>query len=147
MKPFETSELKARIKNLLEQRKRIHQHFQKLGFFIDEDSVTSIDQKFLDQIIAKINIYLADENFGVKKLAEDMAVSRSLLHKKLISLVGESPSDLIKRIRLNKAAKLIEQKTGNISEIAYEVGFSNPSYFAKCFQKQFGFGPSQYHTN
>ena len=147
MKPFEASELKARIKNLLEQRKRIHKYFQKLGFIIDENLVTSIDQKFLHKTISTINNYLADENFGVKKLAEDIAVSRSLLHKKLISLVGESPSDLIKRVRLNKAAKLIEQKSGNISEIAYEVGFSNPSYFTKCFQKQFGFGPSQYHNN
>ena len=147
MKPFDASELKTRIKNMLEQRKRIHKHFQKLGFIINENSVTSTDQKFLKKTISTINNYLADENFGVKKLAEDLAVSRSLLHKKLVSLVGESPSDLIKRIRLNKAAKLIEQKSGNISEIAYEVGFSNPSYFTKCFQKQFGFGPSQYHNN
>ena len=147
MKPFEASELKARIKNLLEQRKRIHQHFQKQGFFIDEDSVTSIDQKFLQKIISTINNFLSEENFGVKKLSENIGVSRSLLHKKLTSLIGESPSELIKRLRLNKAAKLIEQKSGNISEIAYEVGFSNPSYFAKCFQKQFGFGPSQYHNN
>ncbi|MEJ2617284.1 MAG: response regulator, partial [Ignavibacteriaceae bacterium] len=147
MKPFEAAELKARIKNLLEQRQRIHKHFQQMGYFIDHVSVNSTDQKFLQGVFSTINNYLSDENFGVKKLAEDMAVSRSLLHKKLISLVGESPSDLIKRIRLNKAAKLIEQKTGNISEIAYEVGFSNPSYFAKCFQIQFGFGPSQYHTN
>lgn len=147
MKPFEASELKARIRNLLEQRKRIHNHFQKLGFFIDEGSVTSIDKKFLQLTFSTINKYLSDENFSVAMLAEDIAVSRSLLHKKLVSLVGESPSELIKRLRLNKAAKLIEQKTGNISEIAYEVGFNNPSYFAKCFQKQFGFGPSQYHNN
>lgn len=147
MKPFEAAELKARIKNLLEQRQRIHKHFQQMGYFIDHVSVNSTDQKFLQGVFSTINNYLSDENFGVKKLAEDMAVSRSLLHKKLISLVGESPSDLIKRIRLNKAAKLIEQKSGNISEIALEVGFTNPSYFTKCFQKQFGFGPSQYHTN
>lgn len=146
-KPFEAEELKTRIRNLLEQRKRIQNHFKKSGFIIDEDSVTSIDKKFLHQTISTINSYLSDDKFNVRSLAEDMAVSRSLLHRKLVSLVGESPSDLIKRLRLNKAAKLIEQKTGNITEIAYEVGFTNLSYFSKCFQKQFGFSPSQYHTN
>lgn len=147
MKPFESTELKARIKNLLEQRERVQHHFKQLGFIIDEDKITSIDQKFLQKTVSIINKSLSDENFSVKTLAEHLAVSRSLLHKKLISLVGESPSDIIRRIRLNKAAKLIEQKSGNISEIAFEVGFNNPSYFAKCFQKQFGFEPSQYHNN
>ncbi len=147
MKPFEESELKARIKNLLEQRRRVHEHFQKHGFLIDEFKVASIDQKFLQQTISAISKFLQDSNFTVEKLAQEMAMSRSLLHKKLISLVGESPSDLIRRIRLNKAVKLIEQKAFNISEVAFEVGFNNPSYFAKCFQKQFGFSPSQYHQN
>ena len=147
MKPFEAEELKARIKNLLEQRKRIHEHFQKYEVFVEEDKLTSIDQKFVHQTLAIINESISDSSFSVEKLADCLAVSRSLLHKKLVVLLGEPPRELIKRIRLNKAAKLIEQKTGNISEIALEVGFDNPSYFAACFQKQFGFNPSQYHHN
>jgi AraC-like DNA-binding protein len=75
-----------------------------------------------------------------------MAMSRSLLFKKISSLTGESPIELIRRVRLEKAAKLIESNGGNISEIALEVGFSNPSYFSECFRKQFGIAPSQYHT-
>jgi signal transduction histidine kinase/AraC-like DNA-binding protein len=146
-KPFEKSELKARIKNLLVQRRRIHKHFQKRGFLVDEDEITPIDQKFLKQLLLKINDHIPDLDYSVEKLAGDLAVSRSLLHKKLIALVGESPSDVLKRIRLNKAAELIKQKSGNISEIALEVGFNSPSYFTKCFQKQFGFNPSQYHRN
>ena len=147
MKPFEAAELKARIKNLLEQRKRIHEHFQKFEIIVDKDKITSLDQKFLQQTLTLINERLADSSFSVEELAEEMAVSRSLLHKKLVVLLGEPPREVIRRIRLNKAAKLIEQKAGNISEIALEVGFSNPSYFAECFQKQFGFSPSQYHNN
>jgi AraC-like DNA-binding protein len=76
-----------------------------------------------------------------------MAVSRSLLFKKVTALIGESPSEFIKRTRLNKAARLIEKNHGNISEIALEVGFCNPSYFAECFKKQFGIAPSQYKHN
>ena len=147
VKPFESEELKARIKNLLEQRRRIHEHFQKFEIIIDKEKITSIDQKFLQQTLALINEHLSDSNFSVEELAENLAVSRSLLHKKLVVLLGEPPREVIKRIRLNKAAKLIEQKSGNISEIALEVGFNNPSYFAECFQKQFGFNPSQYHND
>ena len=147
MKPFESKELKARINNLLEQRNRIHKHFQKYEIVLDESSLTSIDQKFLKSVIEVINQNITDENFSVEILAENLTISRSLLHKKLTALIGESPGELIKRVRLNKAAKLLEHKSGNISEIALQVGFSNPSYFAECFYKQFGFKPSQYHNN
>jgi signal transduction histidine kinase/DNA-binding response OmpR family regulator len=147
MKPFEEAELKARINNLLEQRERIHKHFQKYEVIIEEEKITSLDQRFLKQTLSLINEHISDNNFSVEELAQSLAVSRSLLHKKLVILLGEAPREVIKRIRLNKAAKLIKQKSGNISEIALEVGFNNPSYFAECFQKQFGFNPSQYHHN
>ena len=147
MKPFEAQELKVRIKNLLEQRKRIHEHFQKYEIAFDDQNLTPIDQKFLQKVIATINQFISDEYFSVEVLAENLAMSRSLLYKKLVALAGEQPNELIKRIRLNKAAKLIEHKTGNISEIALQVGFNNPSYFAECFHKQFGINPSQYHSN
>lgn len=145
-KPFEAEELKARIKNLLEQRKRIHEHFQKYELFeIAKTKVTPTDQKFLQKAFDIITKNIADTSFGVEIFAENLAVSRQLLYKKLICLVGESPNDFIKRIRLNKARELIESKAGNISEIALEVGFGNPSYFAECFNKQFGCLPSQFH--
>ena len=145
MKPFDASELIARIKNLIRQKKKIHDHYKRIGFLIDEGNVTPIDQNFLKRTFSIINENLSDNNFSVEMLAENLSECRSLVYKKLIALIGESPNDLIKRIRLNKAAKLIEQKSANISQIAFEVGFNNPSYFAKCFQKQFGFSPSQYH--
>ena len=148
MKPFEALELVARIKNLIEQRKRIHQHFQKSGLFSLEDKhITPIDHKFLENTIELINKNISNTLFGVDILAESLAVSRSLLFKKISSLTGEAPIDIIKRIRLNRAAKLIENKGGNISEIALEVGFNNPSYFSECFRKQFGVSPSHFSSN
>ncbi len=147
MKPFEEAELKARIKNLIEQRKRLQEHFRKYGLVeIEEKNITPVDQKFLQKVLAIINEHLSDTSFGVETLADSMAVSRSLLLKKVNALIGESPSEFIKRTRLNKAARLIEKNSGNISEIALEVGFSNPSYFAECFKKQFGVAPSQYQS-
>lgn len=148
MKPFEAPELKARIRNLLEQRRRLQKHFREHGLFgLEEKEITSVDQKFLTKAVEVIHEHISDTSFGVEVFAEHMAVSRSLLFRKMESLVGEAPSELIKRTRLSKAAKLIEAKAGNVSEIALEVGFSNPSYFAECFRKQFGVPPTQYHHN
>jgi len=146
MKPFETEELKARIKNLIEQRKRIHEHFRKHGLFeIEEKNITTVDKRFIQKAMSIINEHISDSSFCVETLASDMAVSRSLLLKKIEALVGEPPVELIKRIRLNRAVKLLNENFGNISEISLEVGFNNPSYFAECFKKQFGVNPSQYN--
>ena len=148
MKPFESEELKARIKNLLEQRKRLQEHFRKHGLFkIDEQKITSLDHNFIQKSIEVINNNLSNTNLSVEFLSGNLSVSKSVLNKKLSALTGETPAELIKRIRLCKAAKLIEHNTGNISEIALEVGFNNPAYFAECFRKQFGISPSQYHSN
>jgi len=148
LKPFEALELVARIKNLIDQRKRIHLHFQRSGLFdLEEKHITPIDHKFLENTIELINKNISNTLFGVDILAESLAVSRSLLFKKISSLTGEAPIDIIKRIRLNRAAKLIENKGGNISEIALEVGFNNPSYFSECFRKQFGVSPSHFSSN
>ena len=148
MKPFEASELKARIKNLIQQRKRLHEHFRQHGLFeIEEQNITSLDQKFIQKSIEVINNNLSNINLSVELLASNLAISKWVLNKKLSALTGDTPAGLIKRIRLSKAAKLIEHSTGNISEIALEVGFTNPAYFAECFKKQFGLSPSQYHNS
>ncbi len=148
MKPFEPEEIKARIRNLIEQRKRIHEHFRKHGLFeIDEQKITPVDQQFVQRAVATIVEHMSDPAFGVESLAAEMAVSRSLLLKKIESLIGEQPSELIKRTRLSKAAQLIENRFGNVTEVAFEVGFSNPAYFAECFKRQFGSPPSHYHRS
>jgi DNA-binding response OmpR family regulator/two-component sensor histidine kinase len=148
MKPFEPDELRARISNLIEQRKRLHQHFQKKGMFESEQTnITSIDKKFLQRVIEIIKANISNTEFNVEMLTEQIAVSRSLLNKKVVSLTGEPPKDLIKRIRLTKAVELIEKKFGNLSEIALEVGFDNPAYFSECFKKQFGVPPSKYQSS
>ena len=98
----------------------------------------------MQQVLDVIKNKLSDSDFSVEFLADELAISRSVLQRKVYSLTGESPVELIRRIRLNRAAELIENKYGNISEIALEVGFSNPAYFADCFKKQYGVTPTQY---
>ncbi len=146
MKPFDAAVLKARVKNLLEQRKKLREHFVKDGLFnLDDKNITKVDKIFLQKVVKIVNNHLADTLFGVETLADEIALSRVTVHKKLVSLIGEPPGELIKRIRLSTAAKLLVNNYGNISEISLEVGFNNPAYFSECFKKQFGISPSQYY--
>ncbi|MEJ2196665.1 MAG: ATP-binding protein, partial [Ignavibacteriaceae bacterium] len=145
MKPFEPDELNARIKNLIEQRKRIHEHFKKHGIYrLEESKINSADKKFLKKVFCAIMDNMSNPTFNVVTLSELVAVSRSVLHKKIVSLIGEPPVEVIRRIRVSRGAELIEKKFGNISEIALEVGFNNPAHFSEYFKKQFGVTPSQY---
>ena len=145
MKPFEPDELRARIKNLIEQRKRLHEHFQKKGMFeLNHTEITSIDKKFLNKAFELLHQNISDTSFNVEAFGEKMGMSRSVLYKKIVALTGEPPVEFIRRIRLNYAMKLIEKKFGNLSEVALEAGFNNPAYFSECFKKQFGITPSQY---
>ena len=146
MKPFDVQELTVRIKNLTDQRKRLRQHFQKEALFsLENKEIPSVDKIFLDRAINVINRHLSDASFGVDLFASELAINRVTLYKKTMCLVGEPPGELIKRIRLTNAANLLKNKTGNISEIALEVGFTNPAYFSECFKKQFGTVPSKYY--
>ena len=146
MKPFDADVLKARVKNLVEQRMKLREHFVKNGLFnLDDKNITQMDKIFLQKVIKIVNNHLSDNLFGVETLAGEIALSRVTVHKKLVSLIGEPPGELIKRIRLSSAAKLLVNNHGNISEISLEVGFNNPAYFSECFKKQFGISPSQYY--
>ncbi|MEJ2617545.1 MAG: DNA-binding response regulator, partial [Ignavibacteriaceae bacterium] len=148
IKPFDVKELRVRIKNLINQRKKLQKHFQQEGKFnLDDKNITSVDKKFLERAVKIINEHLSDISFGVESFAGELSIGRTTLYRKLIAMVGESPGDFIKRIRLSKAGSLLNHKAGNIAEIALEVGFNNPSYFSECFKKQFGITPSKYQDN
>ena len=145
MKPFETDELKARIKNLIQQRERIHQHFKEHGLIeLELAKINATDKKFLQSIYELVIKNISEQDFSVDQLAERVNISRSVLQRKVFSLTGENPGELIRRVRINKAAELIEKRFGNLSEISLEVGFNNPAYFSEVFKKQFGVTPSQY---
>jgi AraC-like DNA-binding protein len=107
--------------------------------------ITSLeDERFINRIIGLLESKIKDENFKIIELSELAGISRPHLYRRVHNLFGRSPNHLISEMRLREAAKLIHKKFGNISEIAYEVGYNNPSYFAKCFQKRFGILPSCY---
>jgi signal transduction histidine kinase/ligand-binding sensor domain-containing protein/DNA-binding response OmpR family regulator len=145
MKPFDTKVLRARIENLIQQRRRLIEYFKKEGIFeLNESSATSTDKKFIKKALDIIYKHISDSTFSVDVFTDEIAMSKAQLTRKLNAMVGESPGDLIRKIRMIKAAKLIKEKFGNISEIAVEVGYNNPSNFAQVFKKHFGVSPSEY---
>ncbi|MGA9291230.1 MAG: ATP-binding protein [Ignavibacteriaceae bacterium] len=144
-KPFSVSELQSRVKNLLNQRKLLRQKFRKEIILEPKDiSASSYDENFLKRVIEIIEKHISDPEFSVDQLAKEIGLSSMQVYRKLNALTGQSSGELIKSYRLNKAAKLLLSKTGNISEIGYEVGFNNPAYFATCFRDLFGCSPSEY---
>lgn len=151
-KPFDPEELHIRIRNLIKQRKRLKEKFlrdirleeMQDGCENDNEALVSIDQKFLIRARETVKKYLSEESFDITTFSSEMNLSRTQLHRKLRALIDQSATEFIRTVRLNHASILLRHKTGNISEIALEVGFSNPGYFAECFKKQFGILPSEY---
>jgi signal transduction histidine kinase/DNA-binding response OmpR family regulator/ligand-binding sensor domain-containing protein len=151
-KPFDPLELKIRIRNLLDRRQRLRAHYMKYaekeGLFaiidLKGDEALSSDEKFLQKAMKIITENIADPDFSVDDFAGRMAMSKIQLHRKLVAVTGRSPNRLVRSVRLIKAAQMIRNRSGTISEIAFEVGFNNLSWFARCFHDQFGQSPSDY---
>lgn len=145
-KPFNAKELRTRVKNLIAQRERLKQHFTDLENKVDPSKVatTSLDQKFLEKLLEVLEEEHSNPQFGVPQMQETMAMSKTQLHRKLKALTNESPGELLRNFRLKRAAQLLSSKSDSVTQIAYQVGFNNLSYFAKCFKALYGVSPSSY---
>ena len=133
-KPFNVNELHVRINNLLEQRRNLRERFGKEIKVQPKDiTVTSVDERFLQKVIAKMEEKISDSSFSVETFSMEIGVSPKNFHRKLVALIDQTPNEFIRIFRLKRAAQLFEQKAGNVSEIAYQVRYQNLSYFTKCF--------------
>lgn len=145
LKPFHPQILQLKIGNLLQNRESL-----KMKLSLDEAyllkpiSENSLDKIWLTKIHDLIEEHLSNEDFNVEQLSKEMNMHRSNFSKKLTALTGYTPTDLIRMQRMKRAAKLILASGKNISEIAFEVGFSDPKYFSKSFKAHFGVSPSEY---
>lgn len=147
VKPFDEELLKAVLFNLSEKKKKIQQNFNlTMDPAVLNFNEESQDKKFVDKALKIVRENYTNPDFDVTEFIDEMGISRSLLHKKLSTLTGQSASRFIRTFRLNTARELIiknrELHVMNISEIAYQVGFNDPKYFTRCFTKQFGIQPS-----
>ena len=141
-KPFSGSVLQARVDNLLRSRTMLRSLFSgDKKEEAAEEQLGSRDQTFINRLRDSIRQNMGDSDFTVERLGEEVGLSRVQLYRKVKALTGQTPVDLLKKARLERARLLVEKTDKSISEIAYEVGFTAPSYFNKCFKDEFGVSP------
>ena len=145
-KPFHSKVLLARIENLLKQRKLLKKLFQGSQVAeqeIAESHLEDRDKQFLKQLHAIIQQNLSDSEFSVEDIGKQIGLSRVQLYRKVKAMAGSSVVDLLRKARLTKAKRLLETRSMSVSEVAYDVGFSAPSYFTKCFKEEYGILPGE----
>ena len=144
-KPFHIKVLLARVKNLLHQRAHLRQLFaQGAAEGKETEEVSKLDDRdkaFVKQLHDIIKSNMGNSDFGVEDIGAEIGLSRVQLYRKVKAITGSSVVDLLRKARLAKARRLLEANSMNISEVAYEVGFSSPSYFTKCFKDEYGMLP------
>lgn len=145
VKPFDAAELLIRIKNLIAIRQKLQRKYQGESWQKPKVvAITSVHQKFIETLKNVIEKNIGNELFGVEDLGKAMAMSRSQIHRKLKALTDLSATTFIRNYRLYRAADLIKQDAGNVTEIAYQVGFNSQTYFSSSFQELFGCSPTEY---
>lgn len=143
IKPFSSKELALRVKNLIEIRQTLRKKFSNSLVIRPKEIATgSVDKLFLERAIEIVENNIGNEKFTVIDLSSEMNLSHSQLHRKLKALVNQSATQFIRSIRMQRADELLRNNAGTIAEIAYMVGFGDPSYFTKTFSKHFGYLPS-----
>ncbi|NOY05168.1 MAG: response regulator [Chlorobi bacterium] len=148
IKPFNARELLARVKNLIAQRKQLQQKYRRDYLLKPAPvSVLSMDDTFLRRAWEMVEQNMSDPDFNIEHLSDALSMTRSNLHRKIRALTGQTPSQFTRSIRLKRAAELLAQKSGTVTEIAYNVGFSSSAYFSRCFREQFGVPPNKYRDD
>ena len=147
-KPFRLADLKLRIDNIIENRKRMQTEFSQLTDEEEKQHIAnapSPDEKFVNQVMALVHKHIDDESYDRDALAADMGASASTLYNKLRSITGMHVSAFIRDVRMKEARRMaIENPQLRVSDLAYSVGFHDPRYFATCFKKQFGIQPKEF---
>lgn len=146
-KPFSIDVLHATIDNVVDNVRRLRGVFSGVqdGAGMSEDvEVKGYDDALMERIMGSINKHIADPDFNVEQLCDEVGISRSQLHRKMKEMTGVATSDFIRNLRLNQAAKLISEGKVNISQVAFSVGFNSTTHFSTVFKKHFGVSPSEY---
>jgi DNA-binding response OmpR family regulator len=144
IKPFNPRELRLRVHNLIEQRRHLQDHYRREAMLQPRRiAATSMNEMFLNRLMDIVEVHLGDEGFGVEMLSQKMGMTARQMHRKMRALTDQSPVEFLRNVRLQRAHQLLEQQAGTVSEIVYQVGFSNLSYFSKVFREKFGVLPSE----
>lgn len=154
-KPFSVKYLKAKIENIIAQRKQLYEAYTDKDYsqHVKEDkeknatpSITSLDEEFILKMKKEIEQNIDNSEYVVNDLAIAMAMSRTVFYKKVKSLTGFSPIEFIRDIKIKHAAQLLESEEYSIKEVSYMIGISDTKYFTQCFKKKYGMTPSEYRS-
>ncbi|MDE6631448.1 MAG: helix-turn-helix domain-containing protein [Muribaculaceae bacterium] len=148
-KPFNIDELAALVDTLIENRLRMKGKFsgaQETEGKIDAPEMKGNDEVLLDRIMKEINAHIDDPELNVEKLASEVGVSRAHLHRKMKELIGMTPSDYIRNIRLKRACELLRRPDIEVTQVAYKIGFTSQPHFSSHFKRYTGFSPSEYRA-
>lgn len=144
-KPFNYEVLLSRLRNIISQQVSLKKTFQQhIEAHPEEIAISSQDEIFLQQALQIVEKNISNPDFSVEELSRELHMSRVSAYKKLLSITGKTPLEFIRSIRLKRAAQLLGKSQLTIAEVAYEVGFNNPKYFAKYFKLEYGVLPSAY---
>lgn len=145
-KPFDPPVLKSKIASIISNRILYHKKFIDRSSLPDESSIGELDRQFMAKVVDYVEENMMHETLSIDTIAMEMAMSRTVFFKKIKSLTGLSPQDLVRDIRMKKAAALLEERRCTISEIAYLTGYPNAKYFSTAFKKYYGKTPSEYSS-
>jgi AraC-like DNA-binding protein len=144
-KPFAADVLVAQVDRLISTRQQLRERYQ--GAENEEPEAAADDDSFEGRVRAAVQAHLTDSDFTVEDLAEEVGRTRRTVTRRVKEAFGMSPSALIRTIRLERGAELLDEEAGTISEVAYAVGFNSLSYFSRRFKEHFGVSPSAYRKN
>ncbi len=145
VKPFTPKELLVRVRNLIEMRRKLRQRFSQMPIVHpSEIAVTPVDRQFFEHLQKIVEEKMGDKEFQISQLCRRMGMSERQLRRKLHALLGLSPKQYLRKMRLQRAKQLLEQKAGNITQIAFSVGYASSASFAKAFRDEFGKPPSAF---
>ena len=146
-KPFNMDILLTRVRNLINQRRQLQQRIQwDTVMHSSELGLSSLDNTLLKNLQKTIEKNLSDPDFGLEQLADVLYMSRASLNRKVKNLTGQSPNQFIQSYRLKRSLDLLKANAGNVTEVAFQVGFSSSAYFTKCFKEKFKRLPSEFNT-
>lgn len=142
--PFNWKELQVWIQGLMKRRANRKGMEKQINYRPKKITVASVNELLMQRIMKVVEENMMKADFSVDGFAKEVGMSTAQLYRKLTLLTGYAPNDFMRHMRLQRAADLLTQKAGNVSEIGYQVGFNNLSYFSKCFKEKFGTLPSSF---
>ena len=146
-KPFSAELLISRIANLLKNRKQLKLLLDDKQNEESKEKISTPDKIFIDNLKEAIKKNMSNPNLRMDDLGDEIGLSRVQMYRKVKVLTGLSPTELLRQMRLQRAAALLSSTTKTVAEIAFEVGFNTPGYFSKCFKEQYGKQPTDLRAN